>query len=175
MNEEWRDIPGFEGLYKVSNKGEVKSLNYRRTNRERILKPGKDRNGYFQLLLYKKGKIKNMQIHRLVAQAFIPNPYNLPQVNHRNECKTDNRVENLEFCTQEYNLKYGSHNDRVVKANINNPKKSKSVICIETGKIYPSTMEAQRQLGFPHQHIVSCCNKKYGHKTVCGFHFEYVE
>ena len=114
-----------------------------------------------------------MYIHRLVAEAFIDNPYNLPQVNHINECKTDNIVENLEWCTQEYNNNYGTHYKKVSKSNTNNIKISKLVRCIETNVVYPSASEIQRQLGYSKVYIRKCCNGKYD--KAYGFHWEYVE
>ena len=114
--EIWRDIKGYEGLYQVSNLGRVKSL-------ERYVK-GKDglrlvkeiimsisvcrTNGYFKVILHKDGKQKRYQVHRLVAEAFIPNPDNLPIVNHKDENKINNCVWNLEWCTYSYNLTYGN-------------------------------------------------------------------
>ena len=176
--EIWKDIDGYPN-YQVSSLGRVKSIqrkakikNGYRTVIEKILKPGKSTNGYLQVALYKKGIKKTMRVHRLVCEAFIPNPENLPQVNHLNECKTDNRVENLEFCTQDYNLNFGSHNERCAKENKNNPKKSKPVKCLETGVCYPSTQEVERQLGFSQGNISNCCNKKYC-KTVGGYHWEW--
>lgn len=174
--EIWKDIEGYEGIYKVSNKGNVKSLERKvkkfdgyRTIKEKILKPEKCNNGYLRIRLNKEGKEEKYLLHRLVANAFIDNPDNLPQVNHRNEIKTDNRVTNLEFCTSKYNINYGTRNIRVAKA------QSKPVICIETGKIYTSTNEVQRQLGFSQGHICDCCNKRYGRKTVCGYHWEWAK
>ena len=167
--EEWIDIPGFKGLYKVSNKGVVKSLNYNHTGKEKILKPNKDGFGYPKVALSKNGKIKTIKVHRLVAEAFISNPLNLPEVNHINEIKEDNRVENLEWCSSRYNCNFGTRNERLAKAF------SKSVKCLETAKIYPSAMCLERELGFNHSNIVSCCNKKYGYKTVKGFHWEWAE
>ncbi len=108
--EEWKSIPGYEGLYEVSSYGRVKSLE--RCDRfnhkivSKLLKPGKDKNGYFMVCLYKNKTHKFYLIHRLVAQSFIPNPDDLPQVNHKDEDKTNNRVDNLEWCTQQYNLNY---------------------------------------------------------------------
>ena len=169
--EEWRDVVGYEGLYMVSNIGNVKSLQRTakskncsiRTVSEKLRKINKNKSGYLMVILNKEGKRKGMKIHRLVAEAFIPNPLNLPQVNHRNEIKSDNRVENLEWCTQDYNNKYGTRTERT----------SKKVKCLETGVVYPSTIEIQRSLGFSSANISRCCNKKHYYKTVGGFHWEW--
>ena len=112
--EEWKSIPGYEGLYEVSSYGRVKSLDRYvkgksesyRLHKGRILNPSKDTNGYLKVLLKCNTKCKTITVHRLVAQIFIPNPDNLPCVNHLDEDKTNNRVENLEWCTQQYNLNY---------------------------------------------------------------------
>lgn len=111
MEEIYKDIKGYEGLYQVSNYGRVKSLNYRRTGKERLLKQILHTNGYFYVRLYKSNKW--FSIHRLVAETFIPNPENLPCVNHKDEVKTNNHVDNLEWCTNEYNLNFGSRNERI--------------------------------------------------------------
>ena len=104
MQEEWRDIIGYEGLYQVSNLGRVKSF-WR--GRERIKKPVKAFNGYLHIELFKKGgKRKGFTVHRLVASAFIPNPLNKREVNHVNGVKTDNRVENLEWATSSENKRH---------------------------------------------------------------------
>lgn len=105
--EIWKDIDGFEGTYQVSNMGRVRSLTRRvwnYTKPGRVLKPMAKENGYLQVYL-SDGKIreKHAHIHRLVALAFIPNPEGLPEVNHKNLNKADNRVENLEWCTSRYN------------------------------------------------------------------------
>ena len=110
--EEWKSIPGYEGLYEVSSYGRVKSLEkYRYNNgrkqllKEKILKPHNTK-GYFMICLYKNKTYKSYQIHRLVAQVFIPNPDNLPEVNHKDENPGNNNVENLEWCTHQYNSNY---------------------------------------------------------------------
>ena len=185
--EEYKDVIGYEGLYQVSNKGNVKSLNYRHTGKERILKLRKNNRGYLQVFLYKEGKAKVYKVHRLVATAFIPNPNNLEQVNHIDEVKTNNIVENLEWCTREYNYHYGTRIRRVAEANtgnpklskalINNPKLSKPVIGINkvSGLIveFPSTHEASRQTGISQGNIAQCCKGKL--KSAGGFYWMYAE
>lgn len=105
-NEIWRDVVGFEGLYEVSSLGRVKSLNYNHTKQEKILCQRKNKNGYLQLILCKDGKRKTCTVHRLVGNAFLENPNNLPCFNHKDENKTNNCVDNLEPCTHKYNLNY---------------------------------------------------------------------
>lgn len=107
MEEIWKDIVGYEGLYQVSNLGNVKSLNYSgRKGVEKVLTPKKNSYGRLWVILHKHGKGKPMQIHRLVAMMFIPNPDNLPQINHKDENPQNNNLENLEWCTLHYNLMY---------------------------------------------------------------------
>ena len=168
--EIWKTIEGYPN-YKVSNMGNVKSLNYRNTGKEEILKPNKSR-GYLKVRLCKDGKIKPMQLHRLVALAFVQNDsiFNT-DVNHKNECKTDNRACNLEWCDATYNNNYGNRKEKVSKANTNHPKISKPVKCIETDIVYPSTREIQRHFGFAHQNITKCCNGKL--KSAYKLHWEY--
>lgn len=110
MEEIWKDIKGYEGLYQISSHGRVKSfLRYKK-----ILKPILKTDGYLCVNLCKP--LKKFSIHRLVAEAFIPNPDNLPQVNHKDEDKTNNHVVNLEWCTQLYNINYGSRNKRAIES-----------------------------------------------------------
>ena len=115
QEEIWRDIEGYEGLYQVSNMGRVKSLGNDKNRKEKILKPGMNNYGYLQVGLHKEGKRKIFQVHRLVAQAFIPNPEELPEINHKTEIKTDNRAEFIEWCDHRYNMNYGTRNERAGK------------------------------------------------------------
>ena len=124
MIEEWRPIEGYEGLYEVSSYGRVRSLDRYDSNNHflkgRILKLCADKDGYLNVGLCLGNKEKKYKVHRLVVEAFIPNPDNLPQVNHKDEDKTNNRVENLEMCNAKYNSNYGSRKDRVRNSRIKN-------------------------------------------------------
>ena len=115
--EEWKSIPGYEGLYEVSSYGRVRSLDrYDRRNcfrKGRILKQNNDGRGYMSIELCLNSKIKRYLVHRLVAQAFIPNPDNLPEVNHKDENPENNSVTNIEWCNRSYNINYGTRKDKV--------------------------------------------------------------
>lgn len=171
MEEIWKNIQGYPN-YQISNMGNVKSLNYNNTGKEKMLKPSKTWDDYLMVVLYKDGKCKMHYVHRLVGQAFIENPNNYEQINHKNEIKTDNRVSNLEWCDRKHNINYGTHNKRVATSNTNHPNKSKQVLCVETNIIYPSVNEVQRQLGFSRGNISSACNGRF--KQAYGFHWRYV-
>lgn len=106
MEEIYKDIEGYEGLYQVSNLGNVKSLNFRNTNKEGLLKLGFDKDKYLRVSLNINGFKKLFGVHRLVATTFIPNPENKPQVNHIDGDKTNNNISNLEFCTAQYNTQH---------------------------------------------------------------------
>ena len=177
MKEIWKDIDGYEGLYQISNLGRVKSLKYHNNkfkltvSREKILKPCIHSN-YYCVILTKNKNHKNYSVHRLVAQAFIPNPKNLPCVNHKDENKLNNEVSNLEWCTYKYNSNYGIGAEKaktIAKINIIN--NSKAVQCVETGVIYKSAAEAERLTGIRASSISQARNGKY--KTAGGFHWKF--
>ena len=160
MEEIWKDIEGYEGDYMVSNLGNVKSLKY---GKERILKPRTSRKGYLSIGLH-KGKIREQwKIHRLVATYFIPNPDNLPQVNHKDENKANNCVSNLEWCTQEYNINYGTGIRRRQLSNTNG-KLSKPVCQYSKDgcfiKEWKSINDIERITGYSSGHISECCRGK---------------
>lgn len=156
--EIWKDIKGYEGFYQISNYGNVKSLNYRRTGNEKLMKPILQPTGYLCVMLYKP--LKNFFIHRLVAEAFIPNPDNLPCVNHKDENQTNNHVGNLEWCTYKYNNEYGTRLKRVRETQLNNPNKSKKVYQYtldgELVKEWKSINECGRN-GFNQSDVYYCC------------------
>lgn len=158
-NEIWLPIEGYEN-YQVSNLGKIKSLKY---DKEKILRQGKHKNGYLYVNLCKEGKVKTFQVHRLVANAFIENTNNFKCVNHKDECKTNNCVNNLEWCTYQYNNTYGTFQARRV-ANIDwksvAEKKSKKVYQYSLDGtlvgVWESTAECGRN-GYNQGNISECC------------------
>jgi len=168
--ETWKPVVGYEGLYQVSDFGEVISLNYKHTGQSRVLKPMKDRKGYLNVNLYKNGKKKRQLVHRLVAQAFIDNPDNLPEVNHIDENKENNKVcsgmVNLEWCNRKYNVNHGTGHQRSAETQrgVYNTKKSEIVLQMNLDYIlikeWPSTRECDRN-GFSQSVVSRCCNNKY--------------
>lgn len=153
-----KDIENYEGLYAVTSCGKVYS--YRS---KKFLKPRNYR-GYLGVVLCKDGKRKDYLIHRLVAAAYIPNSDNLPLVNHKDENKHNNALNNLEWCTQKYNLNYGTAKERA------NQKKFKKCQCVETGEIFNSYKEAAEAKGICNgSQIGSVINGK--RKTAGGYHW----
>ncbi len=175
--EEWRNIQGYDGLYKVSRHGEVKSVDREiirsdgkiKHFKSVVLKQFKNNNGYLLVVLSKNGVEKQYLVHRLVAEAFIPNPHNLPQVNHKDENKLNNCVDNLEWMDAKTNSNYGTGIERRIT------KISKAVLQFTiTGDYvaeYKSTREAQRKTGIDHGDIGKCCNGKQ--TTPGGFIWRY--
>lgn len=143
-NEVWRLIPGFGEKYYVSNLGRVKSLNYKGTGGESLMIPTLH-DGYKYLCLTNNRITKPCKVHRLVAEAFIPNPNNLPFVNHKNEIRDDNRVENLEWCTPQYNVNY-SNGHSVIAENM---------ITGETRRYL--SIQSTKEDGFDPSLVCKCC------------------
>lgn len=168
MQEIWRDIEGYEGLYQVSNKRRIKNLNCRGTGKEKILKRQKNTKGYLEVCLSNDGEKKRYRIHRLVAQAFLENPERYSEVNHKDENKTNNCVENLEWCSSKYNSNYGTRNKRISKSH------NKLVRCVETGEVFNSCIEAQEKTGIWASSIRACARHKKYYHTAGGFHWQYV-
>lgn len=173
--ELWKDIPNFEGLYQVSNLGNIKSLNRKVNGRwgktkvkEKILIPANDKDGYKIVTLCKNGKQKTFKIHRIVAEIFLDNPNSYKCINHKDENKQNNCVENLEWCTFKYNANYGTCIKRRVK------KMSKVVLQYDLNKNfiakYRSVNEAHKKTNV--FHIYDCCNGKL--KTAGGYIWRYI-
>lgn len=159
--ERWTDIKGYEGLYLISDLGNVKSLRNNKTRKEKILRLIRIDSGYLIVCLSKNGERKNHYVHRLVAQAFLPNPKNLPEINHKDENKQNNCVDNLEWCDRQYNIDYSKAKQvgqYDLKGNL-----------IKTWK---SAKEIQRRLGFDQSNISKCCRGEY--KQSHGFFWQYV-
>lgn len=126
--EIWKDIDGYEGLYQVSNHGRIKSLertyysgnghNTKKVCKEKILKPRKTRTGYCRVAFKTNGKNKDFYIHRLVAMHFLDNPKQYPDINHKDEIKSNNHIDNIEWCSRKYNCNYGTRNKRLSEINI---------------------------------------------------------
>lgn len=175
MIEEWKDIKGYEGLYQVSNIGRVKSLN-RVVNKndgklypvkEQILKRSIDIKGYIRATLCGVNIPKNCQVHRLVALEFIHNPKNKPQVNHINGIKTDNRIENLEWCTAQENIQHA------IDHKLRNHKVKVLMLTKNNIKLFwfDSMKSAENITGIYYTHISQCCSKQ--RKSAGGYKWEY--
>lgn len=194
MEEIWCDISDYKGLYQVSTLGRVRSLDRIIYDQGRhwfqngkILKASSQKSGYLFVTLSKAGKAKQYRVHRLVAQAFIPNPSKLPQVNHKDEDVTNNKVENLEWCTAKYNLNYGNHNQNVAKTlkqhkyqkiAIENGRKASTPVLKFTldGKFlekYSSQVEAAKNNNIRQGSVSNCCRGKV--KQVKGYIYKYLE
>ena len=179
--EEWRDIPGFEGIYQASNLGRIRSVDRidsgGRSLKGKVRKLKTDRRGYQQVHLSKDGEGKRFLVHRLVYTAFNGEIPEGMEVNHINEVKSDNQIENLNLMTHVENVNWGTRNQRAAKAIINHPLKSKPVVgCDHEGNVvvtFPSTQEAGRN-GFTESSVASCCRGVKHHKTHKGLIWKYV-
>ena len=165
MHETWKVIPPFP-RYEASSIGRVRStVNNHGNYRIHVLKLHENKFGYLSASVYKSGKVRHILAQRLIAMAFIENPKNLPQVNHKNEIKTDNRPENLEWCSVSYNINYGTRNERVSKST---GKTRRERYCKKIEQVNPETKEVvrvwdaarqiEKETGFAHSNILACCN-----------------
>lgn len=184
MEEIWKDIEGYEGVYQVSNLGRVRSLDRivecvtngkPRTFRVKgvVMKQHQRKDKYMCIVFWIANKPKTFLIHRLVAEAFISNPDNFPMINHKDEDKTNNHVDNLEWCTNQYNLTYKNAQHRA-KATMR-----KAVVQMTLdGKFvaeYESTHDAARKTGFHQGNIAGACRGQHNLLNVYGFHWKYKE
>lgn len=155
-----KDIRGYEGLYAITSCGRVYSY-----KRKVFLKPADNGDGYLKIGLCKDRKRKWYYIHRLVAEAYIPNPENKLYINHIDECKTNNSLQNLEWISHKDNCNFGTRNERIAKAH------SKKIFCIETNEKFNSITEAAKAVNIDPSGISNCLVGK--RKTCAGYHWAY--
>lgn len=180
MREVWKDISGYEGIYQASSYGRIKSLGGHRSNgyykKEKIMKFYKTYNGYYRVGLSKNGESKGLFVHRIIATTFIPNPNSLRDVNHKDENKINNNIENLEWLSHQDNINYGSRKRRMM-SNKEWQRKTMQETSIPVYSVSPdgkiehwySQHEAARQLGLQQSCISGCLRGKQ--KTTGGYKF----
>lgn len=177
--EEWKTVDDFDGIYQVSNMGRVKSIDHvvkngrgKRIAKGKILKPHKSCHGYLFVKTSKKFGSKHLAVHRLVAKAFLDNPYNYPDVNHKDEVKDNNVVTNLEWCNHSYNALYGTCQERLLKYK----QKKVNMIDANSGKIiraFDSMKSVEEELGICKTQISMVCRGK--RRTAGGYIWEYAK
>jgi len=185
MEEIWKDIEGYEGLYQVSNMGRVRSLDRKvataysaiRTFKGKILAPWTDRYGYLHVNLWSERKMKSKTVHRLVAGAFISNPDNMPEVNHKDEDKQNNRADNLEWCDTRYNINYGNRSHKVSQTRISNAilglRVEQLTMDGQHVRTFDSIREASRVSGADKSVIVRVCKGRL--QSAGGYRWRYAE
>lgn len=185
FDELWKPVNGYENLYLISNKGRLKSCNRTMIRKDRwgnetkyqmkskVIKIQKNNKGYNVVNLYKKGKGEKKLIHRLVASAFIPNLNNLPEVNHKDENKQNNIVDNLEWCERNYNNNYGKQSK--IGRRLSSEKRMKKVNQYDLNgnliKNYKGVRIAEEETGVHNSNIIKCCNNKV--KSAGGYVWKY--
>lgn len=166
MSNKWKSIKGYEGLYEAHSDGTI-----RRVNRS-VIKPTK-RGEYLKVSLYKNGEPKQISVHRIIAETFIPNPNMLPQVNRKDENKLNNRVSNLEWCDRKYNANYGT----AIERSAANHGRAIIGTNVKTGERvrFSTIAEAERKGIASHSHIINCIKGKERRKSTGGYTWEYAE
>ena len=159
-----RAISGYEGLYSATTDGRIYS-----ERNKKFLKPADNGKGYFIVNLCRNGKLKTYKVHRLVAMTWIPNPENLPCINHKDENKLNNKVSNLEWCTYKYNNNYGTHNKRSAVS------RGKPVYCVELDKTFYSINIVAKELRISSGSLCRTLNSNNGKCIYNGLHFKYIE
>ena len=161
--EIWKDIKGYEGKYQASDLGNIRSLNYHRENKLKLLTQCKDKDGYKVVLLYNNGRRKQFRVHRIIAETFLNNDDMLPCINHKDENKANNNVSNLEYCTTEYNNQY-SKSRALEQCDLNG-----NVV-----RVWCSVREASDNTGAKEANISACCRGYGRHKTAGGYKWRYI-
>lgn len=177
--EVWKEIKEVDGVYEVSNKGNLRSKDRfvkvcgggKRLLKGQIIKPAKCKNGYYEAQLHYKGKRYIWLLHRLVALYFIDNPHNYPEVNHKDENISNNDANNLEWCTSKYNANYGSRNQRCKEKVIRKPVRQLSLDGTIV-KVFRGVKEAMRETGIDDSQIIRVCKGR--NLTAGGYKWEYV-
>lgn len=186
-NEKWKDIQGYEGLYQISNYGRVKSLGriskrksrwggqYTVVMKEKIKKSSKNNKGYSTVHLNYKGKESNFLIHRLVGKAFISNPYNYPEIDHKNENKNDNKINNLIWCTRIYNNTKGIQSKEGRRTSSEFRMKGVKQFDLQGNLLntYKGIRIAEEKTSVDNRNIVKCCKGKVN--SAGGFIWRYVD
>lgn len=180
MNEQWKLIEGTENRYEISNTGKIRSLNYKRTGKTRELIPAPDPKGYLKTMILIAGRYKTVKIHRLVAEAFIPNPENKPQVNHKDGNKENNAVDNLEWVTNIVNahhaIEHGLFSNSYKATADANSRRKKQVIATDSNGqriVFDSISEASRRLNVSRRHVQSVL--KGDRNQTGGYKFQYLD
>lgn len=169
MKEIWKDIEGYEGLYQVSNFGDVKSLIYHNGTKNRILTPTVNNRGYAHVVLHNNGKVKTFTVHRLVGDAFLKKQdLSFDQINHKDGVKTNNNVTNLEWCNSMINNRHRAK----VLGRVGGLPSCIKVRCVENGEIYYSIRDAERKYG--RTGLAKVVKKVKGHNTYAGLHWELI-
>lgn len=180
MKEQWKPVEGTENRYEISNTGKIRSLNYKRSGEMRELRPAPDPKGYLKTMILIGGRYKTVKIHRLVAEAFIPNPENKPQVNHKDGNKENNAADNLEWTTNIVNAHHAIEkglfrNSYKATAEANSRRKRRVVATDAIGKriIFDSINEASRRLNVGRRHVQDVLRGNRNHTG--GYRFEYLD
>lgn len=178
IEEVWKPIKGYEDKYLVSNLGNIVANNFQGHGRQKQKTPTLNKEGYFCIMLWKNSKPKLFRVHRLVADAFIPNPDNKPQVDHINTDRLDNRVENLRWVTNFENSRNEITYKKIRENGLRTIKLAseackKKVVCVETGVVYDSAKEAAADIGVIPQNLTRPL--KIPHRTAKGLHWRYVQ
>lgn len=166
--EEWKEVYGFDVLYEISNQGRLRTRHYSDKGYQkdyRYIEPRENNKGYLNFNLRKRGLQKTVYVHRLVADAFIENPCGYSEVNHKDENKKNNTVDNLEWCEHVYNCNYGSRGRKIGE------RTSRAVICIEKNVVYDSLNKAAEAFGVGVTAISNCLNGRS--KSCCGYTWAY--
>lgn len=179
MDEVWKDVAGYEGLYQVSNLGRVRSLDRVVANRNgyavkkgKIITPASVSGKQYQKVsLWKDNKGKTYLVHRIIAEAFLPNPHSFAEVNHKDENPMNNNVDNLEWCDRMYNAHYGTSIDRIVEKHKGVPVGEQPILQYSLDGVliarYESALKAAEAVNGNNSGICKCANGRY--KTSCGY------